>query len=61
VYVSDTSKVEKTLGWKQTVAWEEGLERLVGWLHDADLTTPVLPLSAGSRVAARPQMAKVAP
>jgi len=61
VYVSDTAKVERTLGWKQSVGWEEGLERLVGWLRDADLATPVLPLAAGTRVAVRPQMAKVGP
>jgi CDP-paratose 2-epimerase len=61
VYVSDTAKLERALGWKQTVGWEAGLERLVGWLRDADLTTPVLPLAVGARVAARPAMAKVAP
>jgi len=61
VYVSDTGKAERTLGWKQSVGWEEGLERLVAWLHDAELTMPVLPLSAGARGTARPVMAKVAP
>ncbi|HEX2188950.1 MAG TPA: GDP-mannose 4,6-dehydratase [Longimicrobiaceae bacterium] len=61
VYVSDTAKAERALGWRQTVGWEEGLERLVAWLRDADLTTPVLPLAAAARAAARPQMAKVAP
>jgi CDP-paratose 2-epimerase len=42
VYVSDTSKAERVLGWKAEIAWESGLEKLVEWLHEARLTTPVL-------------------
>ena len=33
VYVSDTSKAERVLGWKAETPWESGLERLVEWLH----------------------------
>ena len=28
----DTSKLEKVVGWKQTVSFEEGLQRTVAWL-----------------------------
>jgi CDP-paratose 2-epimerase len=45
VYVSDTSKAERVLEWKAATTWEQGLEKLVGWLHEANLDdTPVLPL-----------------
>ena len=42
VYVSDTGKLERVLGWKPETHWENGLDRLVEWLHEADLTSPVL-------------------
>ncbi|HEX2095213.1 MAG TPA: GDP-mannose 4,6-dehydratase [Longimicrobiaceae bacterium] len=61
VYVSDTTKAERTLEWTRTVGWEEGLERLVEWLREANLATPAFPLSASARVDARPAMVKVAP
>ncbi|MBV9773295.1 MAG: GDP-mannose 4,6-dehydratase [Gemmatimonadetes bacterium] len=60
VYVSDTSKAERMLEWKQTTSWEQGLEKLVEWLREADLTTPVLPLSMAA-AGAKPAMAKAAP
>jgi CDP-paratose 2-epimerase len=44
VYVSDTAKAERVLGWKPETRWEDGLGKLVDWLHEADLTTPVLPM-----------------
>jgi CDP-paratose 2-epimerase len=44
VYVSDTARAEADLGWRPVTGWEEGLERLVAWLRDADLGTPVIPL-----------------
>jgi CDP-paratose 2-epimerase len=44
VYVSDSARAEQMLGWRPTTRWEEGLERLVGWLRDAKLDTPVIPL-----------------
>jgi CDP-paratose 2-epimerase len=53
IYVSDTAKAERMLGWSATTPWEQGLERLVDWLEEADLSTPVLPLRA-------PQPARVA-
>jgi len=42
IYVSDTAKAERVLGWKAETPWERGLEKLVEWLHEARLTTPVL-------------------
>ena len=55
IYVSDTAKAERVLGWQPSVRWEEGLERLVDWLEEADLSTPVLPLhtAAATKEAAR--------
>jgi CDP-paratose 2-epimerase len=44
IYISDTAKAERVLGWRAEVGWEEGLDRLVAWLDQADLSTPVLPL-----------------
>jgi CDP-paratose 2-epimerase len=32
VYISDIRKVEKTLGWKPAITWEEGQERLTEWV-----------------------------
>ena len=46
VYVSDTSKLERVLGWKAETPWEAGLEKLVEWLHEANLTGPVLGMRA---------------
>lgn len=46
IYVSDTRKAERVLGWQPATRWDEGLERLVGWLEEAGLSTPVLPLRA---------------
>jgi CDP-paratose 2-epimerase len=37
IYVSDTSKAARLLGWRPTTPWRLGLERLVGWLGEADL------------------------
>jgi CDP-paratose 2-epimerase len=42
VYVSDTSRAERMLGWRAETPWEEGLERLVGWLVEADLASSLL-------------------
>ncbi len=45
VYVSDTSKAERVLGWKPETRWEDGLGKLVEWLREADLAaTPVIPM-----------------
>jgi CDP-paratose 2-epimerase len=57
VYVSDTSRAERVLGWKAATPWTEGLERLAEWLQDLDADDSVLPLAAAS---AQPMMAKVA-
>jgi CDP-paratose 2-epimerase len=45
IYVSDTAKAERVLGWRARTSWEEGLGRLVEWLHEARLATPVLALA----------------
>ena len=34
VYISDTSKLEKTLKWKAKVSVNEGIEKLVKWVKD---------------------------
>jgi CDP-paratose 2-epimerase len=44
VYVSDTAKMERVLGWKPRTSWKAGLENLVDWLREADLQSPVLPM-----------------
>jgi CDP-paratose 2-epimerase len=40
IYVSDTSRAERVLGWKPETGWQAGLEKLAGWLHEANLDTP---------------------
>jgi CDP-paratose 2-epimerase len=37
VYVSDTSKLERVLGWRPETSWKAGLEKLVAWLDEANL------------------------
>ena len=44
IYVSDTARAERVLGWSPRTRWDTGLARLVEWLEEADLSTPVLPL-----------------
>lgn len=61
VYVSDLTKAERTLDWKPTVTWKEGLERLVEWLRGAGLAGPALPLNSSVRGADPPAMVPVAP
>lgn len=46
IYVSDTRRAERLLGWNAATPWESGLERLVGWFEEAELETPVVPLRA---------------
>jgi CDP-paratose 2-epimerase len=62
VYVSDTSKAERLLGWTPRTSWRTGLEKLVGWLHEADLASPVLPLErpVAAAAAAEPVLVKAA-
>jgi CDP-paratose 2-epimerase len=63
VYVSDTSKAERVLGWRPATPWQEGLERLVGWLKDAELEMPVRslrPATANPPAAAAPLAAGAA-
>jgi len=43
VYVSDTRHLERVLGWRAETAWEDGLGKLAGWLHEANLDTAVVP------------------
>ncbi|MEX2583480.1 MAG: GDP-mannose 4,6-dehydratase [Gemmatimonadota bacterium] len=44
IYITDTAKARRELSWRPTTSWDRGLERLIGWLESADLSTPVLPL-----------------
>ncbi|HET6232811.1 MAG TPA: GDP-mannose 4,6-dehydratase [Longimicrobiaceae bacterium] len=57
VYVSDTAKAERMLGWRAETPWKAGLQHLVDWLHEADLAAPV----GASRGASAPALAKAAP
>lgn len=57
IYVSETSKAERDLGWKPQTSWEDGLGRLVDWLDSADLSTPVLPLRQADTERARARVA----
>ncbi|HEX8246133.1 MAG TPA: SDR family NAD(P)-dependent oxidoreductase [Longimicrobium sp.] len=50
VYVSDTTHAEQVLGWRAETGWQAGLEKLAGWLHEANLDTP----SAGRALVAEP-------
>jgi CDP-paratose 2-epimerase len=63
VYVSDTGKAERLLGWKPRTGWRTGLEKLVAWLHEADLATPVIPIERPAPAAAgagKPALANAA-
>ena len=43
IYVSDTSRIERVLGWRPRTSWKAGLEKLVGWLEEARLDAPRFP------------------
>jgi CDP-paratose 2-epimerase len=60
VYVSDTTKAERLLGWRPSTAWEDGLTKLVAWLEESAFGGVVLPLRTPPRPAA-PVVARVAP
>ena len=47
VYVSDTARIQRVLDWKPRTSWKAGLEKLVDWLREADLESPVRPRVAG--------------
>ena len=53
VYISDTAHAERVLGWEPTTPWQTGLEKLVDWLREAKLTTPVRPLRSSRPSPAR--------
>jgi CDP-paratose 2-epimerase len=57
IYVSDTDKALKQLGWRPTTEWASGLERLVEWLESANLGTPVTPLFGSGRESREPARA----
>jgi CDP-paratose 2-epimerase len=57
IYITDTAKAERDLGWRPTTSWEDGLERLIEWLDSADLSTPVLPLRPTERLRERERVA----
>jgi CDP-paratose 2-epimerase len=52
VYISDASKAASLLGWRPTTGCQAGLERLVDWLREARLETPVIPLRPRRRAVA---------
>jgi CDP-paratose 2-epimerase len=52
IYVSDTTHAERVLGWKPETSWQVGLEKLAGWLEEANLDTP----SPARAVAAGPAL-----
>jgi CDP-paratose 2-epimerase len=52
IYVSDTTHAERVLGWKPETTWQAGLEKLAGWLEEANLDTP----SPARAVAAAPAL-----
>ena len=56
IYVSDTSKAERVLGWRAETSWRQGLEKLAGWLHEANLDTP----SVSRAVVSEPQVLEAA-
>jgi CDP-paratose 2-epimerase len=55
VYVSDTSRLERILDWRPETGWQEGLEKLAGWLHEANLDTALVPRG----LVAEPELAQV--
>ena len=56
IYVSDTARAEAVLGWRAETSWQQGLEKLAGWLHEANLDTP----SAPRAVVAEPEVLQAA-
>jgi CDP-paratose 2-epimerase len=53
IYVSDTSRIERVLGWRPRTSWKAGLEKLVGWLEEAGLDAPRLPAEPRGALLAR--------
>jgi CDP-paratose 2-epimerase len=53
VYVSDTSKIERVLGWRAETSWKAGLEKLVAWLDEAKLGTALAEVEDEPALAAR--------
>jgi CDP-paratose 2-epimerase len=50
IYVSDTARIEKVLGWRAETSWKAGLEKLVAWLDEAKLDTTLPLLDVGGEV-----------
>jgi CDP-paratose 2-epimerase len=46
VYVTDTRRAREELAWQPTVTVAEGVDRLVGWLREAEGIVPMWPASA---------------
>src|SRR5690606_27390349 len=49
LYISDTTRAESRLGWRPTVSWPTGMERLLEWIESARLPAGVLPFPAADR------------
>jgi len=54
IYVTDTGRAEERLDWRPRTNWDDGLLRLVEWLDDAGLDTPVTPLVGAVAPGPRP-------
>jgi CDP-paratose 2-epimerase len=50
IYISDTDKLERFLGWRVSTSWEHGLERLVEWMRESNLGAAAVPLRTDRRV-----------
>jgi CDP-paratose 2-epimerase len=46
IYVSDTTRIERALGWRPRTSWKAGLEKLAAWLEEARLDAPALAVAA---------------
>jgi CDP-paratose 2-epimerase len=51
IYVSDTRKLERLLGWRAGTSWNRGLERLIEWFTEADLGATIVPMRLPRRAA----------
>ncbi len=60
IYVSDTGRAERLLGWRPTTPWELGLVRLVEWLEEARLPAASVLLLRAPASASRPTVARAA-
>jgi CDP-paratose 2-epimerase len=58
IYVSDTARIERVLGWRPRTSWKAGLEKLVAWLEEAQLDTLLAGAGAGAGAGAEPLLTR---